>query len=33
MQQTNTKGVQDKTWLSGEVDPVGIAQEILIWTY
>ena len=33
MQQTRTKGVQDKAWLSGKGPSLGIVQEIEIWSY
>ena len=33
MHQISVKWKQDKTWLSGEGDPVGFAQEIQIWLY
>ena len=31
--RTCTKGVQDKAWLGGKGDPLGIVQEIEIWSY
>ena len=33
MQQTITKGVPDSAWLGGKGDPLGIVQDIKIWTY
>ena len=32
MQQTGTKGIQDKVWLGGKGDPERIVQETKIWT-
>ena len=33
MQQTNIKGVQEKAWLGGGGDTLGIVQEIPMWPY
>ena len=32
MQQVNTNGIQEETWLGRKVDPLGIVQKIKIWT-
>ncbi len=31
MLQTSAEGIQDKIWLGGEGDPLGIVQVIEIW--
>ena len=32
MQQVSSERVSNKTWLGGEGDPLGIVQDILVWT-